>query len=84
MYKRSKYSKEQTQVMKVAIIEALTNPPTEEFLSFDDIRARSFELKGATTQKMSRILSEMAEVGFVTKGSKDKKVAYKANATMIV
>ena len=84
MYKRSKYSTEQTQAMKVAIIESLTNPPTEEFLSFDDIRARRFELKAATTEKMSRILSEMAEIGFVTRGSKDKKVAYKANAAMIV
>lgn len=84
MYKKSKYTKEQTQEMKVAIIDALASNPIDEYLNLDDIRARSIILKNATNQKISRILNEMAEMGFISKGSKEKRVAYKSNGTIIV
>ncbi len=77
MYKKSKYSVEQNQQWSVAAMCVLSD--ATEALTGDQIRQSDLTLVNVTPQKMSRILGELVENGFVmkTKG-KDGKMRYKS------
>lgn len=64
-YSRSKYSKEQTQALTLAAFEVLAD--SKEALTVSDICARKITLNGQTTQKMSRCLNDLVEMGMVKK-----------------
>lgn len=82
MYKKSKYSTEQTQRWSVAAMCVLAD--SKEALRCDEICSADITLTEVTPQKMSRILNELVEGGFVrkTKG-KDGRMRYKSVGVLV-
>jgi len=64
-YSKSKYSKEQTQALTLAAFEVLAD--SKEALTVSDICSRKITLNNQTTQKMSRCLNDLVEMGMVKK-----------------
>ena len=81
-YTKPRYSVEQTQRWSVAAMVVLSE--SKEAMSCDQIRQSDLELVGVTPQKLSRILTELVENGFVmkTKG-KDGRMRYKSVGVLI-
>lgn len=82
-YKTSKYTTTQNSEFTTRCIDVLENSP--EALTIDQIKQRDMVLNNLTTQKISRILSHMAEMGFVKK-CKDRvsgRMIYKSTSVMI-
>lgn len=76
-YKKSKYSDLDNQEMRVQCLGVLED--ALRAMTIDEIRHADLNLATKTSQKIARILNEMAELGVITKG-KDaltKKVTYK-------
>lgn len=74
---KSKYSTEQTQAWSVAAMVVLSD--SKRAMTCDEIRQSDLSLIEVTPQKMSRILTELCEGGFVmkTKG-KNGRMVYKS------
>lgn len=64
--KTSKYSVEQTQSISVAAFGVLAE--AQRALTIPEIQGRDLSLTGQTPQKLSRVLNELVEAGFVIKG----------------
>lgn len=82
-YKTSKYTTTQNSEFTTRCIDVLENSP--EALTIDQIKQRDMVLNNLTTQKISRILSHMAEMGFVKK-CKDRvsgHMIYKSTSVMM-
>lgn len=82
-YKTSKYTTTQNSEFTTRCIDVLENSP--EALTIDQIKQRDMVLNNLTTQKISRILSHMAEMGFVKK-CKDRvsgRMIYKSTSVMM-
>lgn len=82
-YKTSKYTTTQNSEFTTRCIDVLENSP--EALTIDQIKQQDIVLNNLTTQKISRILSHMAEMGFVKK-CKDRvsgRMIYKSTSVMI-
>lgn len=80
-YKKSKYSDLDNQEMRVQCLGVLED--ALRAMTIDEIRHADLNLATKTSQKIARILNEMAELGVITKG-KDaltKKVTYKIVCT---
>lgn len=81
-YKTSKYTTTQNGEFTTRCIDVLENSP--EALTIDQIKQQDMVLNTLTTQKISRILSHMAEMGFIKK-CKDRtsgRMVYKSVAVM--
>lgn len=81
-YKR-KYTKEQEGVFKVRALDILNN--SEEALTINDIRASDPMILGpVTSQKLSRVLGTLIDLGFVKKSKSREKncMVYKAVSKM--
>lgn len=81
-YKTSKYSTTQTQAITVAALGVLADSPVP--LTIPEICAADLTLTYQTTQKMSRVLNELVEAGFVkkTKSKSKGKMIYAATANL--
>lgn len=69
--RKSKYSAETNSRIKLAIFDALNN--STRSMTIPDICAASIELKNLTSQKMSRVLNDLVEMGFVKKAQSPEK-----------
>lgn len=67
----SKYSARTNGMLKLATIDVLNTYP--QAMTISDICVRDMTLTGQTTQKMSRILNELVEMGIVRKAKSKKK-----------
>ena len=65
MYKTAKYSVEQTQELTVRALGVLQDSSTA--LTIEEICANDMNLTNQTPQKMARVLSNLCEMGMVTK-----------------
>lgn len=76
-FSKTKYSPERTQEISVAAMLVLDE--AEEALTGEQIRQSDLTLTNVTTQKLARVLGELAEKGFIkkTKG-RDGKMRYKS------
>ena len=74
---RSKYTAEQNSQLKVAAMEVLAE--SQEYMTIEQICHANLTLVGVTTQKMARILNEMAEQGVIIKSKlkSSSKMTYK-------
>lgn len=80
MRKTSKYTAEQNSQIKVEILSTLTD--NDDYMTIDQIQHSNIYLaSGATVQKIARVLSELAEMGVVTKTKfkSSQKMMYKVN-----
>lgn len=64
--KTSKYSVEQTQSISVAVFGVLAE--AQRALTIPEIQGRDLSLVNQTSQKLSRVLNELVEAGFISKG----------------
>ena len=80
-FRKSKYTKEQTQAITLDAMSVLADSP--EALTISEICVRSPALMGQTSQKMARCLNELVEMGLVrkTKGSSGRML-YMAEAQL--
>lgn len=68
----SKYSARTNGMLKLAALDVLNTYPYA--MTISDICVRDMSLNGQTTQKMSRVLNELVEMGLVKKAkSRSKK-----------
>lgn len=65
-WSKSKYSAEFNQEMNVRVFSVLADAQTA--LTNDEIKARDISLGQVTSQKISRILSELCDRGLVVRG----------------
>ena len=76
-YKKSKYSKAQTQSLTLDAFDVLAESSTA--LTISEICVQRPSLIGQTTQKMARCLNELVEMGMVEKTkSKSGRMLYMA------
>jgi len=81
-YSKSKYTKAQTQALTLAAMEVLAD--SQQALTVSDICARKISLQGQTTQKMSRCLNDLVEMGMVKKTkNKAGRMVYMATSQLI-
>lgn len=66
--RKSKYSAEMNGQIKVELFSTLAEAGEYDNPTIEWIQNHSIYLKGFTTQKLSRSLNEMVEMGFVRKG----------------
>ncbi len=66
--RKSKYSAEVNGQIKVELFSTLAEAGEYDNPTIEWIQNHSIYLKGFTTQKLSRSLNEMVEMGFVRKG----------------
>lgn len=66
--RKSKYSTEVNGQIKVELFSTLAEAGEYDNPTIEWIQNHSIYLKGFTTQKLSRSLNEMVEMGFVRKG----------------
>ena len=66
--RKSKFSAETNGQIKVELFTALSEAGEYDNPTIEWIQSRSIYLKGFTSQKLSRSLNEMVEMGFVRKG----------------
>lgn len=81
-YKTSKYTAQQNSEFTMRCIDVLENSPNA--MSIAQIQASDMVLHDITTQKLSRILGQMVEMGFIKK-AKDKAsghMVYKSVSVM--
>lgn len=79
-YTRSKYTKEMNQKWSVEAMITLSDSRRE--MSVDEIQKVSPLLSGLTPQKLSRILNELWEKGFILKyKGTDGRMRYRAVGT---
>lgn len=82
MYKKSKYSKQKNSELEFDTLDALMKYPGE-YLTIEGIKASNgYSLGGITTQKMSRILSKLSDMGLVRKKKEKTTMTYTALAVM--
>jgi hypothetical protein len=72
---KSKYSKEFNSELRVRALGVLSD--AERALTIQEICGSDLTLVNQTPQKMARILNELVEAGFATKGKRDNKVTYR-------
>lgn len=79
--KKSKYSDMDNQEMRVQCLGVLQDAVRP--MTIDEIRNSDLNLALKTSQKIARILNELAEAGFATKGKDPitKKVTYRIVCT---
>lgn len=76
-YRKSKYTKAQTQSLTLDAFDVLAESPTA--LTISEICVQRPSLIGQTTQKMARCLNELVEMGMVEKTkSKSGRMLYMA------
>lgn len=82
-FKTKAYSAAQEGEFKLRIIDILNN--SDEAMTIDDIKSEDIILRDLTSQKMSRVLSNLIELGLVRKArSKAQgRMVYKAVSKMI-
>lgn len=81
-YSKSKYSKEQTQALTMAALDVLAE--SQQALTITEICARKISLTNQTTQKMSRCLNDLVEMGVVKKTkNKAGRMVYMATSQLV-
>jgi hypothetical protein len=81
MYKTSKYSKAQTQEWtgRIAVILA----ESQVALTLEEIKGRDIVLSNITSQKISKMVGHLVEMGMATKAKNSKGLmTYKSIATI--
>ena len=83
MFKTSKYSPRVNQELEIRVLDILAH--SEESLSIQQIQQSDIILSKHTSQKITRILSKLIEMGFVRKGKSKStnRMMYKAVSVMI-
>ena len=80
-YRKSKYTKEQTQMMTIEALDVLAE--SETALTISEICVRRPSLVGQTNQKMARCLNELVAMGMVKKTkSKSGRMLYMSMAQL--
>lgn len=82
MYKRnSKYSRQQNSELEFGTLDALMKYPGE-YLTIEGIKsANGYVLGGIPTQKMSRVLGTLTDMGLVRRRKKGNRVEFCSLAT---
>lgn len=82
MYQRkSKYSKQKNSELEFETLEALMKFPGE-YLTIDGIKcANGYSLGGVTSQKMSRVLGSLIDMGLAKKKKDGNRMTYCSLAT---
>lgn len=78
-----KLSAEKEGELKLRVLDILNN--TEDSLTLDDIKASDITLAGLTTQKLSRVIGSLVELGLVRKARSKalNRMVYKTVSKMI-
>lgn len=79
----TKYSTVQEGEFRFRVLDVLNN--SEEALTIDEIKSQDMILQPLTTQKLSRVLSHLIEMGLVRKAKSRhmNRMVYKAVAKMV-
>ncbi len=81
--KTSKFSKETNAMIKTELIMALKEATPADMPTTDWIQRNSIPLAGFTSQKLSRSLNELQEMGIVVKGkSRAGRMVYRLREQM--
>lgn len=83
MYKTSKFSNKVNQELEIRVLDVLAH--SEDALTIQQIQQADLTLIPYTSQKMSRVLGYLSDMGFVKK-AKDraaKRMVYKAVSVML-
>lgn len=79
----TKYSTVQEGEFRFRVLDVLNN--SEEALTIDEIKSQDMILQPLTTQKLSRVLGNLIEMGLVRKAKSRRmnRMVYKAVAKMV-
>lgn len=80
---RTKLSVEKEGELRMRTLDVLAN--SQEAITIDEIKSRDFVLSPISTQKMSRVLAHLIEMGLVRKAKSKSlgRMVYKSVAVMI-
>lgn len=79
-YRKNKYTTAQTQEIKMRAMEVVCN--SIQALTIDEIKQADIYLVSATSQKLARVLGDLAEFGIIEKiKNKSGRMTYMSHET---